>query len=59
MIRGSESKDQWGISEEASVLHAGACVCDMTLPWVPHAENKEIALKRFGASGFDFLSLSI
>ena len=41
------------------LLHTDACICDMTLPWVPHSENKEIALKRFRAAGFNFLSLSI
>jgi len=50
---------QWRISKDAMELHADACVCDMTLPWVPHAENKDIALKRFRASGFNFLSLSV
>jgi len=52
-------KIQWGISEEAAALHADACVCDMTLPWVPESENKETTLPRFKSAGFDFVSLSI
>ena len=49
----------WGISERAAALHSKACVCDMTLPWVPEADGKDEALKRFSESGFDFLSLSV
>ena len=59
MNRESDLTAQWGISKEAAMLHADACVCDLTLPWVPHAENKEVALKRFKAAGFNFLSLSV
>jgi membrane dipeptidase len=59
MSRESDLTARWSISEDAAVLHADACICDMTLPWVPHAENKEIALRRFRAAGFDFLSLSV
>lgn len=25
---------KWNVSEKAAALHAGALVCDMTLPWV-------------------------
>ena len=59
MGKGSDLTTQWDISEEAAALHADATVCDMTLPWVPEAENKETTLPRFAASGFDFVSLSI
>jgi len=59
MSKGSDLAAQWNISEEGAVLHADACVCDMTLPWLAHAENKETTLPRFRASGFDFVSLSI
>lgn len=51
--------NDWKISKKAAALHREACICDMTLPWVPEADGKKEALERFRASGFDFLSLSV
>lgn len=51
--------NSWSVSESASRLHSKALVCDMTLPWGPGFENREITLPRFSASGFDFVSLSV
>ena len=51
--------NKWEISDKAAALHREACICDMTLPWVPEADGKNEALERFQASGFDFLSLSV
>jgi len=51
--------NNWDVSESASRLHREALVCDMTLPWGPGFENREITLPRFSASGFDFVSLSV
>lgn len=59
MSRGPDFTAQWEISEDAALLLGDAYVCDMTLPWLADAENKETALPRFRASGFDFVSLSI
>lgn len=55
----SHQVEEFNISVDAANLHFDAYVCDITLSWVPHSENKDIALKRFKHSGFDFLSLSI
>lgn len=55
----SVNQETWNVSERAAMLHREACVCDMTLPWVPEADSKDEALERFRASGFDFLSLSV
>ena len=55
----NQSTNPWGISKSAADLHSEACICDMTLPWVPEAGGKDQALRRFKASGFDFLSLSV
>ncbi|MBW8635858.1 dipeptidase [Hoeflea sp. WL0058] len=51
--------EKWNVSEAAAKLHREACICDMTLPWVPEADGKEEALQRFRNSGFNFLSLSV
>ena len=48
-----------GPAARAAELHRAACVCDMTLPWVPEAEGKDEALARFRAAGVDFVSLSV
>ena len=59
MISQLKSDKKWGISPEAAAILDGACVCDMTLPWVPEADGKSDALKRFQESGFNFISLSV
>ncbi len=61
MTKHENNFDEWNVTEEAAKLHADALVVDLTLPWIPEAEirEKESALDRFEASGFDFLSLSI
>ena len=51
--------NNWDVSESASRLHREALVCDMTLPWGPGFENREITLPRFSTSGFDFVPLSV
>ena len=41
-----------------SVLYNQSIICDLTLPWVPEAQNKDI-LKRYYKSNLGFVSLSV
>lgn len=47
------------VSDRARTLIKNAIVCDLTLPWGPANEDKELALPRFVAAGFGFLSLTV
>ena len=42
-------------------LHTDALICDLTLPWIDvgRRDLRERTLPRFGASGFDFVSLTL
>lgn len=42
-------------------LHTDALICDLTLPWIDvgRRDLRERTLPRFGASGFDFISLTL
>lgn len=51
----------WGISEDAAVLHGDALVWDSLMPWLDYG-SKELrmgALQRMKASGYDFISLTV
>ena len=45
----------------AANLHTDAIVCDLTLPWIEigSRELRDQTLPRFGASGFNFVSLTL
>ena len=42
-----------------SSLYNQSIICDLTLPWVPEAQNKDNILKRYYKSKFGFVSLSV
>ncbi len=46
---------------DAAALHSEAIVCDLTLPWIEigSRELRDQTLPRFGASGFNFVSLTL
>ena len=40
-------------------IYNESIICDMTLPWVPEAENKKEILERYYNNQFNFISLSV
>ena len=40
-------------------IYNDSIICDLTLPWVPEAENKKEILERYHNSKFNFVSLSV
>ena len=40
-------------------IYKESIICDMTLPWVPEAENKNEILERYYNNQFNFISLSV
>ncbi len=40
-------------------IYNESIICDLTLPWVPEAENKDKILNRYYNSNFSFVSLSV
>ena len=42
-----------------SSLYNQSIICDLTLPWVPEAQNKDNILERYYKSKFGFVSLSV
>ena len=40
-------------------IFENSIVCDITLPWVPEAQNKNQILQRYKKSNFNFISLSV
>ena len=42
-----------------SSLYNQSIICDLTLPWVPEAQNKDNILERYYESKFGFVSLSV
>lgn len=56
---GRAGEPGWAISERAAALHAGAIVCDLTLPWLDYEEHKPGVLPRFAAAGATFVSLTV
>ena len=40
-------------------IYNDSIICDLTLPWVPEAENKKKILERYYNNKFNFVSLSV
>ena len=40
-------------------IYNESIICDLTLPWVPEAENKKQILERYYNNKFNFVSLSV
>lgn len=51
--------DDWGVSEQAAVLHQDAVIWDMVYPIEPWCGNDYTKLARFQKAGFDLVSLCL